>query len=41
MADEFSWLEASKLNHASELVYDFHEQYPGKPGPHQLLNRDH
>ena len=30
---EFSWLSASDLNHASELVCDFHTKYPLKPGP--------
>jgi len=36
--DEFSWLGADELNHASELVQEFHEQYPQKPGPHHLTS---
>jgi len=33
--EEYSWISASKLSHARELVQDFHLHYPGKPGPHQ------
>jgi len=33
-ADEYSWLGSEELNHTSELVKEFHEQYPDKPGPH-------
>src|SRR6266481_6182608 len=31
--EETSWILASKLGHASELVIDFHASYPAKPGP--------
>jgi len=31
--DEFSWLDASDLEHANELVHDYHLKYPDKPGP--------
>ena len=31
--EEFSWLPATELGHASELVADFHSAYPDKPGP--------
>ena len=31
--DEFSWLPAPELEHAKELVSDFHSAYPDKPGP--------
>jgi len=38
--DKFSWLGSEELDHASELVKEFHEHYPGKPGPpHQLATR--
>ena len=30
---ETSWILASELGHASELVADFHVAYPAKPGP--------
>ena len=30
---ENSWILASKLRHASELVADFHSAYPAKSGP--------
>ena len=30
---ETTWLLASELDHAKELVMDFHRKYPGKPGP--------
>jgi len=30
---ETSWILASKLRHASELVADFHSAYPAKSGP--------
>ena len=29
-----SWLPATEFDHASDLVSDFHAQYPNKPGPH-------
>jgi len=35
-ADKYLWLGSEELNHASELVKEFHEQYPDKPGLHQL-----
>ena len=31
--DETSWLLATELGHAPDLVTDFHSCYPGKPGP--------
>ena len=31
--EEFSWLPATELSHAMELVSDFHAAYPAKPGP--------
>jgi hypothetical protein len=31
--EETSWLPATELEHAQELVTDFHTRYPGKPGP--------
>ena len=31
--EETSWILASKLDHASELVQDFHKSYLAKPGP--------
>jgi hypothetical protein len=31
--DETSWLPADELDHASDLVADFHKAYPDKPKP--------
>ena len=31
--EEFSWLSAPELDHANELVHDFHRKYLLKPGP--------
>ena len=31
--EEFSWLPATELENAKELVTDFHSAYPSKPGP--------
>jgi hypothetical protein len=31
--EEFSWIDASDLENATELVADFHKKYPDKPGP--------
>ena len=31
--EETSWLPTSELPHASELVSNFHQAYPNKPGP--------
>jgi len=31
--DEYSWIDASDLEHANELVLGFHRKYPDKPGP--------
>jgi hypothetical protein len=31
--DEFSWLPATELEHAKDLISDFHATYPDKPGP--------
>ena len=30
---ELSWLPATELEHADELVSDFHSAYPQKPSP--------
>ena len=35
---ETSWILASELGHASELVADFHKAYPAKPGPLSSLS---
>ena len=35
--DETSWLLATELGHASELVHDFHLRYPGKLRPHSAF----
>jgi hypothetical protein len=32
-SDEFSWVDASDLEHANELVDAYHKKYPQKPGP--------
>ena len=32
--EETSWLLATELGHASNLISDFHSRYPAKPGPH-------
>ena len=34
---EIDWLPTTELKHAVELVQDFHESYPNKPGPLNLL----
>ena len=31
--EEFSWLSALELEHAKDLISDFHSAYPDKPGP--------
>ena len=31
--EETSWMTADELSHAQELVRDFHQAYPDKPGP--------
>ena len=31
--EESSWLPATELKHALNLVSDFHSAYPDKPGP--------
>ena len=31
--EEFSWLPATELDHAKDLISDFHSTYPDKPGP--------
>jgi hypothetical protein len=31
--EEYSWILATELAHASEVVADFHAAYPDKPGP--------
>src|ERR1700678_3530691 len=35
--EEYSWLPSTKLEHASELISDFHSAYPDKPGPTSRL----
>ena len=35
--EETSWLLASELPHASELISDFHQAYPNKPRPMSTL----
>ncbi|KAG6327066.1 hypothetical protein ID866_12023, partial [Astraeus odoratus] len=35
--EETSWLLAMELDHASELVEEFHSCYPRKPGPLHTL----
>jgi hypothetical protein len=33
--DESSWEPAEHLEHAPDLVHEFHHQHPNKPGPPQ------
>ena len=40
MDEETSWLPASKLGHASEVISDFHLAHPSKPGPLLLVESD-
>ena len=35
--EEFSWLPATELEHAKDLVSDFHSAYPDKPRPLPIL----
>jgi hypothetical protein len=35
--EETSWILATELGHASEIVADFHLAYPDKPGPLENL----
>ena len=35
---ETSWILASELGHASELIADFHKAYPAKPSPLSSLS---
>ena len=35
---ETSWILASELGHASELIADFHSAYSAKPGPLSSLS---
>jgi len=37
--EETSWLIVTKLGHASELMADYHQAYPTKPGPLESLSR--
>ena len=30
---EFSWLPSTELDHAKDLIFDFHTAYPAKPSP--------
>ncbi|KAG6327607.1 hypothetical protein ID866_11481 [Astraeus odoratus] len=34
--EETSWLLATKLDHSSELVQEYHAWNPAKPGPQEL-----
>src|SRR5882724_8063317 len=36
--EETSWILASELRHASELIVDFHSAYSAKPGPLSSLS---
>ena len=36
--EETSWILASEIGHASELIVDFHKAYPAKPGPLSSLS---
>ena len=36
--EETSWILASELGHASELITDFHKAYLAKPGPLSSLS---
>ena len=36
--EETSWILASELGHASELIMDFHKAYPAKPRPLSSLS---
>ena len=31
--EEFSWLPTTELEHAKELISDYHSAYPDKPAP--------
>ena len=31
--EETTWMDADELSNTSELVQEFHERYPDKPGP--------
>jgi hypothetical protein len=35
--NEFSWLPTTELEHAKDLISDFHSAYPTKPGPLSTL----
>ena len=37
-AEEYSWVPATDLTNATELVTEFHHRYPGKPGPKNCSN---
>jgi Integrase core domain/Chromo (CHRromatin Organisation MOdifier) domain len=39
--EETSWLPASELGHADEVIVDFHEAYPAKPGPLSMFGVTH
>ena len=39
--EETSWLPASELRHALEIISDFHDAYPDKPGPYHSLFNSH
>jgi len=31
--EEFQWLPATNLAHTKEVIDEFHQRYPEKPGP--------
>ena len=35
--DQMSWLPVTELDHAQDLIRDFHIAYPNKPGPLSAL----
>jgi hypothetical protein len=34
--EEFQWTAAPNLTHADEVIEEFHQQYPAKPGPNHF-----
>ena len=38
--EEYQWTAATNLTHADEIIEEFHERYPAKPGP-DLFAPDH
>jgi hypothetical protein len=39
--DEYTWIDASDLENAYELVADYHTKYPSKPGPDPRFFKPH